>query len=306
MLELASKERHWISIARHCRLVASRARYAASLVVDVAGLEAAANAAHSAFVEASHRRHLLSLTLGQCVEECAALAEAARAGSMLPWPAGERDLEAASGRFAARPLDLSLASRRSRVILLKMLALSAFIGHRPIKKTRFRPKSRSQLPAEQGASVLATPGAAKAAMASSSGASAKALPLSADSKRLGASRRPVGRGRRFAEYEADTAALRLRGPLIEPDNVLGMAPDDLLHATAAALRAHETGVRARQAPQLRKVIESCRARIVQHIQASEARDMPSTAVAARRQRVAWYEAWERCQTALQTTPKLLR
>ncbi|KAA0153250.1 hypothetical protein FNF31_06494 [Cafeteria roenbergensis] len=254
---------------------------------DDAGSDTFPDAAHQQLAVASSARHVLALSLAEAVEECAALAEAAAAGSMIPWPQGERDLEAARGRIVGRPLDLSLASRRTRVILLKLLAFSAFVGRRRLKRIKHRPA-----PADDAARFR-LPLAAAAALLQGAG---EAPPTGSV---------PGGRGRPFAAFASDPEVRAIVPAALHPDDVRAMDPSRLLHVTAAAVGQWATGVAQQDVLALHAVIAACRERWAQHIDAAEARDPAAKEAAAtrRRGRVAWYEAWERCGRTLQLRHK---
>jgi len=283
LASLARLERRWIAVIRQARRAATRARYAPSLVVDVAALQSVATAAHAELAAASAARHVLALPLAEAVEECSALARAAPHGSMLPWREGEADLDAARSRLAARPLDLSLAGRRSRVVLLKLLALSALMGRRRIRTLRFRPRdarghAARRTPAELAAASVRGPGANDGAPSSRH-----------------------ARGRSFAAYSGDAETAAIDPASLAADDVLAMPPGRLLHTTAAATKRWRSRMKAAEALRVRAVLEACRTRWEQHLEAADAGPDAGNRAAERRL-VAWHEAWEHANRALGTIP----
>jgi hypothetical protein len=269
---VAAKERRWVSLMRTTNKALTRARMSPELTIDVPSLRALARALSAAAGEAGTLRHVLRRPLEERAEECAALAEAAAHCSMYPWEAGEEDLEAARHRIIGRSWDLALADRRTRLILLRLLAVSAFIGHRRLKK----------LPV----SLWAHP-------------ERRDKPNEATAVTVHGFARP----KKFEEVMLEPESRVIRASTVTPDDVLALAPDRLLHVTAAACREADQGGALRRDSALGRVVAACHRRWLQHIQAAEAADKGDAV--ARRQRLAWYEALERTNQLMMTSGEKL-
>lgn len=136
--EVSALEAVWVSLLRDARRCLIAAHRTPRELVDVPLLRAHARTLRRELARAVLCRHVLAWSIEEAIDDLAALADAAAPVTALPRAELQALLPALRAHCDARELFFCLSHPRRRVMLLKLTALAAWIGKRPVKRLRLR------------------------------------------------------------------------------------------------------------------------------------------------------------------------